>query len=100
MVISLLVQCDLSEVYNISNGKLDNRKTIYEYADTVDYSCDEGYENMTARSLQCLSDKSWSPSPRCEQGLFDSFSRWKNALHIPSFYFLSHNTSFKQCLHL
>ena len=54
---SLVVQCDLSEVNNISNGKLDNLKTVYEYGDTVDYSCDVGYRKTTTDRLQCLSDK-------------------------------------------
>ena len=65
-----VVKCDLSQVYNISNGKLDNLNTVYEYGDTVDYSCDVGYRKTTTGRLQCLSDKSWSASPICEPGLF------------------------------
>ena len=61
---SLVVQCDLSEVNNISNGKLDNLKTVYEYGDTVDYSCDVGYRKTTTGHLQCLSDKSWRSEER------------------------------------
>ena len=47
VLMSLVVKCDLSEVYNISNGKLDNLKTVYEYGDTGDYSCDVGYRKTT-----------------------------------------------------
>ena len=67
---SLVVQCDLSEVNSISNGKLNNLTTVYQYGETVDYSCDVGYKKTTTGRLQSLSDKSWSASPICEQGLF------------------------------
>ena len=69
VAISFAVQCELFGVFNVTNGKLDNQTTVYEYGETVDYSCDVGYKKTTTASLQCLSDKSWSASPICEPGL-------------------------------
>ena len=70
VLMALVVQWDLSEVNNITNGKLDNLITVFEYGDTADYSCDVGYKKTATGRLQCLSDKSWSATPRCEPGLF------------------------------
>lgn len=59
------VQCNTTDIYNITDGRLENPAQVYKYGDTIDYSCDVGFTKT--ESLRCLSNKSWSTA-RCEEG--------------------------------
>ena len=49
----------------ISNGKVQGAREHYEEDETVQFTCERGFEQELAKSGRCLPDGTWSDIPVC-----------------------------------
>ncbi|KAG7323279.1 hypothetical protein KOW79_012981 [Hemibagrus wyckioides] len=50
----------------ISNGQFYPQEEIYEYEDTVTYTCTEGYRIKASATISCTEHGTFQPSPECQ----------------------------------
>ncbi|KAB5546548.1 hypothetical protein PHYPO_G00073380 [Pangasianodon hypophthalmus] len=51
----------------IDNGLFDPLKELYEYGQTVTYSCHEGFRLSGASTIACTDDGTFQTSPQCQE---------------------------------
>ncbi|XP_034167547.2 C4b-binding protein alpha chain [Pangasianodon hypophthalmus] len=51
----------------IDNGLFDPLKELYEYGQTVTYSCNEGFRLRGASTIACTDDGTFQTSPQCQE---------------------------------